>query len=219
MRTKEALLRAKSTRKEADKCRLDYWAIIRIVARRLHRSTKSKGCSRANRPLYEEFKEKFFHQRQHKKTANERAWFFYHVRQVYMRYKMRYLQADYRCGGDGELDMGVSTDEDEEEEPYMVVKGDERDKEGTERKDFWKSSSAKSSGGGERPLTSLKPTKTPALKPVETVPVALTKVITAKQTEDRIRKRRVMEDDHHEDLDGGGEKWLVLCGVERHTLH
>ncbi len=53
-----------------------------------------------------------------------------------MRYKMRYVQADYRCGEDEELDMGVSTDEDEEEEPYMVVRGEERDKEGTERKDI-----------------------------------------------------------------------------------
>ena len=63
-RTKQQLLQAYSNRPDAAHRKFDYWAHVRVVARRLLRAGGSKSMLRPNRALYEAFKETFFHNRQ-----------------------------------------------------------------------------------------------------------------------------------------------------------
>jgi len=120
-REKQELLAAYSDLPDATKVKFDYWALVRMVARRLLRAGGSKTQLRPSRSLYESFKEAFFHNRQNKRTADQRAWFFTHVRQTIMRMKVRYVDVNYRPWEDPEIDMGASTDEDDENEAYVVV--------------------------------------------------------------------------------------------------
>jgi len=111
-RTKQQLLQAYSNRPDAAHRKFDYWAHVRVVARRLLRAGGSKSMLRPNRALYEAFKETFFHNRQNRKTADHRAWFFAHVRQVMIRLKDRFVLKEYRPWEDPEIDMGGSSEED-----------------------------------------------------------------------------------------------------------
>jgi hypothetical protein len=139
-REKQELLRAYSDLPDPTRVKFDYWALVRLVARRLLRAGGSKTQLRPSRPLYELFKEAFFYNRVNKRTADQRAWFFAHVRQTLMRMKDRYTESDYRPWEDPEIDMGASTDEDEENEAYVVIPedgGNDPTKEMT-KSDFWK---------------------------------------------------------------------------------
>jgi hypothetical protein len=139
-REKQELLAAYSDLPDATKVKFDYWALVRMVARRLLRAGGSKTQLRPSRSLYESFKEAFFHNRQNKRTAEQRAWFFTHVRQTIMRMKVRYVVVDYRPWEDPEIDMGASTDEDDENDAYMVVPedGDTDPSKELTKTSFWK---------------------------------------------------------------------------------
>ena len=134
-RPKQQLLQAYSNRTDSAHRGFDYWAHVRVVARRLLRAGGSKSQLRPNRPLYESFKEIFFHNRQARKSADQRAWFFAHVRQVMMRLKDRFVMKSYRPWEDPEIDMGASSEEDEENDAYVVVPPGTTEE--VPRSDFW----------------------------------------------------------------------------------
>ena len=138
---KQQLLQAYSNRPDAEKTRFDYWALVRIVARRLLRPCSSKSQLRPHRPLYEAFKEAFFHNRTVKRKADQKAWFFAHVRQVLMRLKERYVDITYRPWNDPEIDMGASSEEEEENDAYVVIQpeGEHDVSKEVSKSDFWKS--------------------------------------------------------------------------------
>ena len=138
---KQQLLQAYSNRPDAEKTRFDYWALVRIVARRLLRPCSSKSQLRPHRPLYEAFKEAFFHNRTVKRKADQKAWFFAHVRQVLMRLKERYVDITYRPWNDPEIDMGASSEEEEENDAYVVIQPESEHDVSKEvsKSDFWKS--------------------------------------------------------------------------------
>ena len=138
---KQQLLQAYSNRTDADRTRFDYWALVRIVARRLLRPCSSKSQLRPHRPLYESFKEVFFHNRTVKRKADQKAWFFTHVRQVLMRLKERYVDITYRPWNDPEIDMGASSEEEEENDAYVVIQPESEHDVSKEvpKSDFWKS--------------------------------------------------------------------------------
>jgi hypothetical protein len=129
-RTKRFLLESQG-RVESDGRDFDYWALVRIVARRLLRAGNSKSYLRPSRPLYEAFKEVFFFQGKSTSEATiHKAWFFLHVRQVVMRVKHAYVRKSYRPWEDPLIDMGESTGEEEEDEAYVVKDREDGEEEG-----------------------------------------------------------------------------------------
>ena len=76
-----------------------------------------------------------------KKKADQKAWFFTHVRQVLMRLKERYVDITYRPWNDPEIDMGASSEEEEENDAYVVIQPESEHDFSKEvsKSDFWKS--------------------------------------------------------------------------------
>jgi hypothetical protein len=164
---KQTLLAAYSDFPGPNKVKFDYWALVRLVAGRLLRAGGSKTQLRPSRSLYESLKESFFHNRVNRKTADQRAWFFTHVRQTIMRMKHRYVQKDYRPWEDPEIDMGASTDEDEENEAYVVVTedGDTNPSKEVSKTMFWKGQTSSKSVAQPKPSLTSRRNPTPPLPP------------------------------------------------------
>ena len=119
-KSKEGRCQAKSKREDSHLIHLSYESMVRITARRLAKSGyPTQG--RPNKPLYEEFKEKFFWRRNYK-GPDQRAWFFYHVHEVLNNLKERTKMANWRPWLDPEIDLAKSSDEEEDflQDPWVV---------------------------------------------------------------------------------------------------
>ena len=105
-----------------------------------------------------------------------------------MRLKYRYVQVDYRPWEDPEIDMGASTDEDEENEAYVVVPedGDNDPSKEVSKTMFWKGQTSSKSVAQSKP--SLTSRRSPTPPPPPPPPPPSSKGSTNPDS-NRIRKR------------------------------